>query len=164
MSVDDGGAEGGKVCVFEIVRGDRNVEVVAIGLRSAMHCEVLRSRNDDGVRRIVALQPTHERGTDVGCEKGIFAIRLLATSPTWIAKDIDIWGPDVEAKIDAGSSGLARLAIFQTGLAGDGPAFVEDQVLIPGRSHTDGLRKDGCIAGTGEAMETLAPVIVLRHT
>ena len=49
------------VGVIEILLARMNIEVMTIRFGSAVHGEVLRSRVDLAILRIVALQPLHER-------------------------------------------------------------------------------------------------------
>jgi hypothetical protein len=60
MAVDDGGAEGGRVGVVEIVKRDGNVEAMAEGFRTAVNGVVFGSGNGFEIARVVTLESFDE--------------------------------------------------------------------------------------------------------
>ena len=109
VGLRDGGAEGGQVGVFEIVRGDVDVELVAERLGAAVHGVVLGRGDDAEVAGIVALHAADESDSHAAGEEGIFAVGFLAAAPAGIAKDVDIGRPEGEAEEHARDR-LSRMA------------------------------------------------------
>jgi len=74
VAIDDGGAEGGRVGVIEIVERDGNVEAMAKSFWAAVNGVMLGSRNSLEIVRIVALQASDEGYAEARGEEGIFAV------------------------------------------------------------------------------------------
>src|SRR6187402_3552711 len=100
LAFDNRRTKSGKVRIPEIVLAYVDVEAMASALRSAVDGKVLRRRNRTEVRGVIALDAANEGRPHAGGKKRIFSVRLLATSPSRIAKDIDIRRPDRQAKVD----------------------------------------------------------------
>ena len=98
VGLGDGGAEGGEVGVFEVVRGDVDVGLMARGLRAGVHGEVLGRGDDAEVVGVGALHAGDEGDGHAAGEEGIFAVGLLAAAPARVAKDVDVGRPEGEAE------------------------------------------------------------------
>ena len=90
VAIDDGGAEGGRVRVIEIVEGDGNIEAMAKSFGAAVNGVMLGSRNSFEIVRIIALKAGDEGYAEASGEERIFAVSFLAASPTRITEDIDV--------------------------------------------------------------------------
>ena len=160
MAVDDGGAEGGRVGVIEIVEGDGNVEAVAKRFGAAVDGVVLGSGDDFEIFRIVALEAGDEGYAEAGGEEGIFAVGFLAASPAGIAENIYIGRPESETVVAAGVVVCDGVVVFGTGFGGDDVGDGVEKIGVPGGGEADGLRENGGDAGTGDAVEAFVPPIV----
>src|SRR6476659_3691607 len=79
------------------------------GLRPTVHCEVFGSGDGLEIFWVVALQAGHKRHAHARSEKRIFTVGFLATSPSRIAKNIDVGRPDSESVVP--DSGAIRMQI-----------------------------------------------------
>ncbi len=77
--------------------GLSDVGNVASGLRAAMYIEVFRRGDYAIVVGIIALHARDQRDGHATDKERIFAVSLLSTSPTRIAKDINVGCPEIEA-------------------------------------------------------------------
>ncbi len=118
MAVDDGGPEGGRVGVVEIVERHRCVEAVAQNLRAAVNGVVLGSGDGFQEMRVIALKTGHEGNTETAGEEGIFAVSFLATAPARISEDVDIRRPEGEAEVAAGVVMKKGVVVFGPCLGG----------------------------------------------
>src|SRR6185437_16761152 len=113
------------------------------------------------VVRIGALQAGDERDAETRGEERVFAISLLAASPAWVAKDIDVRGPNGEAAIPVCRAiGVHRGGVFRAKFRADGVGDVVHERFVERGSHADGLRKHGGEAGAGDAVKTFIPPVV----
>ena len=112
MCIDDQLAESGQVGVLEIVRGDRDIEGMALGLRPVMHGEVLGRGDDLEVPGVGTLQTGDKSCSYAAGEEGIFPIGLLPAAPARIAKNIDVRRPQREAVEDRSIALALRLVVF----------------------------------------------------
>ncbi len=97
---------------------------------------------------------------EVGGEEGIFAVGLLAAAPARIAEDVDVRRPDGETVVDGVNVVADGLVVFGAGFGGDDGGDLVDERRVPGGGHADGLREHCGVAGAGDAVEALAPVVV----
>ena len=89
-AVDDGGAEGGKIGVLQVVHGDVHIGMMTGRFRTAVHGKVLGSRDHVRECRIIALHALDKSHSELRCEVWIFAIGFLAPAPAWIAEDVEV--------------------------------------------------------------------------
>ncbi len=100
LRIDDGRAELRQVGVPQVVRRGLHVELVAARLGAGVHGEVLR-RGDHLVElRVGALQAADEVHAQRRGQVRVFAVGLLPAPPARIAKDVDVWRPEGQAKVD----------------------------------------------------------------
>src|SRR5207245_1265735 len=120
-------------------------------------------RNDPQIFRIIPLQPGYEGHPHAPRKKGIFPVGLLAPSPTWIAEDVDIRGPEIQPLHNVPPSGAHRLVMFRSSLRTDHDRHVMDQRVVKRGRQSNRLRKDCCGPGIGYPMYGFAPPVVSRH-
>ena len=88
----------------------------------------------------------------------VFAIRLLSSSPAWVAEDIDIGCPDGEAvELLVFASIEHALIVLGAELGAGGVEDAVEEVGIEGCCHAHGLGEDGDVAHIGSAVEGFAP-------
>src|SRR5579862_5850133 len=75
----------------------RDICIVPCRFRAAVHGEMFRGRNYAIVFGIVTLHACYEGHAHARREIGVFAVGLLTAAPTWITKDVDIRGPEIQA-------------------------------------------------------------------
>src|SRR5437879_10774974 len=85
-----------------------NINAVPRRLGTAVHRKMFWRRNDPQIFRIIPLQPGYEGHPHAPRKKGIFPVGLLAPSPTWIAEDVDIRGPEIQPLHNVPPSGADR--------------------------------------------------------
>jgi hypothetical protein len=90
----------------------------------------------------------------------ILAIGLLSPAPARIAEDIDIGGPDGQALIAAVILVGADTVELGARLGRDRIADTVEQIGIPGRSQTDGLRENGRLTDPRDAVQALIPPVL----
>jgi hypothetical protein len=95
VALNHRGAKCWKVCVFLVVLAYIDIREVASGFRAAVDGEMLWRRNDAVIVRIISLHSGDKGHSHARAEKRIFAVGLLAASPTRIAKDVDVGGPEI---------------------------------------------------------------------
>src|SRR5215469_17213580 len=101
VRVNDGGAEGGKVGLFEIARADINIEAVAQGFGPAVDGVVLAGGDSFGMLGIGTLYTRDECVAHSGGEEWVLAVGLLAAAPARIAEDVDVRRPEGQSVEDA---------------------------------------------------------------
>ncbi len=157
VAFGDGGAEGGQVGVFEVVRGDVDVGLMARGLGAGVHGEVLGRRDDAEVVGVGALHAGDEGDGHAAGEERVFAVGLLAAAPTGIAKDVDVRRPEGEAEELLVLVVADGFVVFGAGLGGDDLGFMMNERCVPGGGHADDLREVGGRAGDGDAVIAFVP-------
>src|SRR5258708_16905587 len=125
-----------------------------------MKCEVFRRRDCPKVFGICPLDALDELSREGAGKVRIFSQRLLAASPSRIAENVDVWGPECQAVVPAGVSLPLGLVITRPRLGPDSLAFSMKQPRIPGGGHTNGLREHGGFSAACYAMQCLAPILV----
>src|SRR5260370_40952753 len=128
-----------------------------------MNCEVFRRRDCPKVFGVCPLYASDELSRKNSREVRIFPQCLLAASPSWIAEDVDVWGPECQAIVAAGVSFTLCLVVTCAPLYPDGLSFSMKQLRIPRCGHTNGLRKHGCFSASRHAVQCFAPVLVSRN-
>ena len=162
VSFGDGGAEGGEVGVFEVVRGDVDVGLMARGFRAGVHGEVLRRGDDAEVVGVCALHAGDEGDGHATGEEGVFAVGLLAAAPAWVAKDVDVGRPEGEAEELLVLIVADGFVVFGAGFGGDDLGFAVNEGRVPGGGHADDLREVGGGAGDCDAVIAFVPPEVCR--
>ena len=156
----DGGAEGGQVGVFEVVRGDVDVGLVAGRLGAGVDGVVFGRGDDAEIARVIALHAGDEGDSHAAGEEGIFAVGFLAAAPAGIAKDVDIGRPEGEAEELFMLIVTNGFVVFGAGFNGDGLPHGVDELRIPCSGHADDLGKIGGIASEGDAVQAFIPPVV----
>ena len=128
-----------------------------------MHGEVLRSRVDLAILRIVALQPLDECDAHARGEPRILAVGLLAASPARIAEDVDVRRPERESLVAPAQPASRELVMLGARLVADRGRDLVQQVAIERCGEADGLRKHRRGTGARDAVQRLVPPFVLRH-
>jgi len=144
LALDNGGPEGGQICILQIVRRGEDVVGVAAGFRTAMDREMLGRRDHERQVRIVPLHALDKGDADPRCQIGIFAIGFLTPAPARIAEDVDVGRPAVEAGADPSEmSGLPPQCVQRADLCPDGGGDLMDQRRVEGSGEADRLREIG---------------------
>ena len=141
MPLDHGSAEGRKISVFLVVLADIDVREMACWFGAAVHSEVFRRRNHAVIMRIIALHSSHESYRHTRAQKWILAVRFLSPPPTWIAKDIDVRRPEIEAFKNVRVAGAFVLRMFDSTFYADHRCHFMNVRHIEGRRESDGLGK-----------------------
>lgn len=135
---------------------------MAVTLRSTVYGVVLGRRDSAEVLGVIALDAFDKCGSKAGGEERVFPIGFLTAPPARVPEDIDVRGPDSEAVINGVNVVTHSLVVFGAGLDGDDLADVAEERLVKCRGHADSLREESSVAGSGDAMKALTPVIVCR--
>ena len=110
------------------------------------------------------MQAVDEGGAEGGGEEGVFAVGLLAASPTRIAEDIDVGRPDGETEVDGVNVVAVGLVVLGAGLDGDDFPDFSNQRPVEGCCIANGLGEERGEAGAGDAVEAFVPPVVRRNT
>src|SRR5215469_2076395 len=111
------------------------------GFWPAVHGIMFGSRDSAKIFRIVALQTSYKRNAHARGEIRIFTVRLLAPTPAWVAKDIDIWRPEIESFHDVSAPRPYRLLVLGARFRANDYRHLVDQWRIECGRETDRLRK-----------------------
>src|ERR1022692_4174523 len=147
------------------MQGNLHVDGVPGGFGPAVHGEMLGSGDGSKILGIVALHPGDECHGHAAGEEGILAISLLAAAPAWIAENIDVRRPKIEAKRAAepgrGTAGLLLLQFMEPGprLGTDGNRHLVDSRCVEGGAQSDYLREHRSVIGY-DAVQGLSPPVV----
>ena len=136
-------AERRQVGVHFVVLAHFHVGNVPRRLGSAVHREMLRRRNGEIVFRIVSLHAGDEGDAHARRQEWIFAVGLLAASPARVAKDVDVWRPEVQAFEDAAVPFAHRLDVLDSSFDPDGLGHAVNGLRIKGCGQADRLGKLG---------------------
>ncbi|OPZ12373.1 MAG: hypothetical protein BWZ06_01534 [Bacteroidetes bacterium ADurb.BinA261] len=131
---------------------------------STVYHKMFRRSHQLQVFRIVALQTFDEWNSHFGSQEGIFAIRFHASSPTRIAKNVDVGCPERQPLINFPLAFRRVIVMFGSRFVGNRCGDIEHFVGIPHGSHPDCLRKDGCQSRTCHAMQAFVPPVVSRNS
>ena len=140
----------------------RHCDVDACGawFRPAVH-GIMFGRGDHAViLRIVALQSGDECHAHAAGQEGIFAVGFLAAAPAWIAKNVDVGRPEIQAFHDVAPSGAHGLIVLGAAFGADDDRHLMNQRGIKCRSQPDGLRKYSGGASIGDAVQSLTPPVI----
>ena len=159
----DRGLEMGQVGLQHVALAGDGIEMVAVVLGPAVHDIVFGRGHQLQVLVIVALQAPHKDHAEPGGQIGVLAIGLLAPSPARVAKDIDVGRPVGEPRVALADAVAQALVVLGPCLVRDGDGHAEQEVLVPGGGHADGLGEDGGDSRAPHPVETLVPPVVRRH-
>jgi len=122
-----------------------------------MHVEVFGGRHRLQIMRVVALHAPDESNRHLTRKIGVFPVRLLTASPSRIAKDIDVGGPEGQSEIAAVVVMTNGVVILGSRLGRNGIGDPMHQGCIPRRSQTNCLRKHRSQASPRHAVQSLVP-------
>src|SRR5216683_8167091 len=108
-----------------------------------MNCEVFRRRDCPKVFGVCPLYASDELSRESAGKVRILSQSLLAASPSGIAEDVDVWGPECQSIVAAGVSFPLCLVVTCPRLYANRLSFLAKQLRIPRGSHTNGLREHG---------------------
>ena len=148
----------------QVARSRVHIELMAQRLRPAVHREMFGTGRCLQVTRVVTLQAPHERGPQFGCQSRILPPCLLAAPPTWVAKNVDVRGPESEPLVLLPAALTDRLVVLGAGFIGNRRGHLPDQIHIPCGRHADGLRKNRSPSVPRHSVKCLVPPIVSRDT
>src|ERR1044071_3169868 len=83
--------KGRQVCFLQVAFGCYGVEGVTLWLWTTMNCVMFGCGDDLQVFGVITLESFDESYSHSCSEIGILTVSLLATAPTRIAKDVDVW-------------------------------------------------------------------------
>ena len=139
-----------------------HVGKVARRLWSAVHGEVLGSRDDAVITGIVALHSRDKRDRHARAEEGIFAVGFLATTPAWIAKDVTFGAQKSRpSKMFECPARSACACLMRPSMPMAVASLVNEWRVESGRKSR-GLGELRCAVG-GNPVKRLAPPVVGRH-
>lgn len=151
LGVSDAGLEGGSVVLAQILLADNGVERITLDSAPVLHVVpgvVLTVSDDLEVRLRIntALQAVDETVDVLGGVEGVFAWRLLPTSPTGVLERVDIGSPEIKS----GTACVVESASLGTDYRRDGL----NEVVIEGSTHENGLREGSGIAEISRRCES----------
>ncbi|EGY01296.1 hypothetical protein AZA_88790 [Nitrospirillum viridazoti Y2] len=154
-------AEGRQVGVLHVMPAGGHVHLMARRLRPAVHGVVLGGGDHPVIFGIIALHALDEGGSQLAGQVRVLAIGFLPPAPAWVAEDVDVGRPEIQALVDA----VLRPRLFHPvelhpRLGADGDAHLADGVGIKGGGQADGLGEHRGLAIAGDAVQRLAPPIV----
>ena len=152
--------EGREIGLAQVALGNLGVEAVPVGLQAGVDGVVLGA----GVRLahwgiLRSLQAAHHGHAEAAGQEGILPVGLHAASPAGIAENVDVRRPEGQALIDLDVVG--RLEVFDARLVAGSVEDFLHQRLVEARRHADRLREHGRAAVAGDAVQRLAPPVVL---
>src|ERR1700679_403724 len=153
-------AEGGQVCVPEIVRSGIDVGFVAGGFGAGVDGVMLGRGDGAVIFGIVALDAFDEGCAEAGGEERVFAVGLLAAAPAGIAEDVDVGRPDGQAVVAVVVVVREGVVVLGAGLRRDDCADLLDERGVPRGGVADGLREHGGEAGAGDAVDAFVPPVI----
>lgn len=133
---------------------------MAEGFGATVNGVVFGSGNGFEVARVVALKAGDESDAKTSGEERIFAIGFLAASPTRIAEDVDVGGPEGETVVASSIVVEDGVVVFAASFGGDGVGDAVEEVGVPCGGEADGLREDGGRAGASDAVEAFVPPVI----
>ena len=111
---------------------------------------------------IIALHAGHKRDRQASAQERIFAIGFLAAPPAWIAKDVDVGCPEIQAFENVGVACTHVLRMFDSALNANSRRHLVNARHIERGSKTDGFGKLRD-AVRNDAVQGFAPPIVRRN-
>jgi hypothetical protein len=161
MPFGHGGVEGGQVGFRQVARGWMDVLAVAVGLRPAVHGEVLDRGRDLGRARVGALQAANIGHAHARRQVWIFAIGLLTAAPARVAENIHVRRPHRQTTVQVGAAvGMHGLQVLGAELGADRVRHALDERIVPRGGQADRLREHGGVAGARDAVQAFAPPVV----
>ena len=151
-----------------------HIKLVAVPLRTAMHgivlgagikLRILRLLSVDECRSavvVVALQSAYHGQTHACGEVGVFAVGLLATSPTWITEDVDVRCPERQSAIAFHLAATLCLHVLGTGLVAHAGKHLVHQRIVERCRHSHGDRVDGGKTVAAHTVQGFVPPFKLR--
>src|SRR5258708_17385814 len=91
---------------------------------------MLRGRDHAIILRIITLQSGDERYSHSSGKKRILTVGFLPASPSGIAEDINVRGPEVQALHDVPPAFAYRLVVFRSRFCADTDGHVMNQTRI----------------------------------
>ena len=137
--------------------------MVAVGLRSAVHGEVLGGGVQLAIFGVIALQAGDEGHAHALGEVRVLAVGFLAAAPAWVAEDVDVGRPVGEALVAAVAVLALELVVLGARLVADGGGHFMHQRHVEGGRQADRLREHGGLAGAGHTVQALVPPVVRSH-
>src|SRR4051812_24493727 len=128
-------------------------------LRTAVHGEMLGSRNHAIVLRIITLHSRHKGHAHSRREKRIFSVSFLPASPARIAKDVDVRRPKIQSFEDIAVTCANCLRVFDSPFDSNSNGHLMNRLSIEGRRQPNRLRKLGSVI-EHDAVKALAPPVI----
>ena len=152
-----------QICLIEISpRKVLDIEYVSFILRTAMDSEMLQTCVELVVFLIsIALETVHHRAAHHCHEVWVLSICLLSTSPSWVAKNVDVRSPYSKSVILDRTLSGTRLVELDALLCGCNFEYILKKVLVPAGSHTDSLWEHCRQTVSGRSVERLVPPVIL---
>ena len=97
-----------------------------------------------------------------GCQVGIFAICLVTTPPSGIAKNIYIWRPESQPMVDIPVFPYRNCVIFCSPLSGSHITQFFNKSIIEHSRQSYGLRETCRSAASGDTVQRFIPPVVCR--
>ena len=142
---------------------DRRVKRVAVGLRSAVHGEML----DAGECLVpvvdLLLETVHAGGAHARGEVGVFAVGFHTASPARVAEDVDVRGEKADAGVVVIPAGLLVTVEFQPRFVGNHGEHILHGLVVEGGGQCRGHRIDRGETVAGHPVQRLVPPAVRRY-
>ena len=127
---------------------------------------MLGSRDDLQVARVIPLQATDERGTDLTAQERVLPIGLGRPAPAGVSGHVDRRRPEgqhiaVQLLL---KPALVQLVPAGARLIGNGRGHGLDQLRVPGGRQADGLREHGETPRPHNPVQSLVAVVILRES
>ena len=145
---------------------------MAVPLRTAMHSEVLCTRQefsvgtDAQVFAVVAyaLQTTHHSKSHLARQIRIFTVCFLSASPPRVAEDVYVRGPERQTLVALYLACPLSLQSLHTSLVADSRKDLVQQHIVPRCRHSHSYRENSCHTVAPYAVKSLVPPVKLRHS
>ena len=159
-----GHAERREIGILEVIGAGVDVLAVPVVFGSAVHGKVFRRRDDLVIFGVVALEARDVGDAQPPGQIRVFAVSFLATAPARVAEDVDVGRPDRQPAVEFAAA-VRQAALDELGaeFGRHRVAHGLEQFRVPGRRHTDGLRKDRGDACTRHAVQPLIPPIIFGY-
>ncbi len=164
LRLHNGRAKCRQIRVFEIVWRRIDIGRMPCTLRSRVHRIMLRRCNRLVIVRIIPLQSLDKVDSEAAGKERIFAIRLLTATPARVTEDIDVGRPDIKSEINTMDALAQCFTIFRASLRADRRRHITHQRHVPHCCEANRLWEHRRIAGARNAVQSLAPPIVRRHS
>ena len=152
-----------KVSLLHILFRCYRIKFMPNSFRTGMYREMLGTcRCLHGLP--ISLQSFYKSHPKATGKVRIFPVSLMSTSPPRIPEDIHIRRPECESFVDIPVIFCRISIVFGSSFHRNGIRHLSYKFCIKGGSHSDCLRKHGCLACPCHTMQSFVPPVISRNS